>query len=216
MSSQIRITNIAPQYSKALEDLQRATYPTLRDHERMKEAHFLNHCVLFPEGGFVALDGDRVVGLGSGFLINIDFYATRHSFNDVIAQGYYTNHNPEGEWYYGADISVHPDYRGKGIGGMLYKARKNLVTRLNKRGIVAGGLLPGFARYKSQMSVQRYVEKVISRELHDPTLSFQLDNGFVFKTLLKNYIHDKAADNWASLIVWENPEYEEEYEKIGR
>ncbi len=29
--------------------------------------HLLNHCRIFPEGNFVALDGECVVGLGSGF-----------------------------------------------------------------------------------------------------------------------------------------------------
>ena len=39
----------------------------------MREEHFLNHCRLFPGGNFVALHGERVIGLGSGFLIDFDF-----------------------------------------------------------------------------------------------------------------------------------------------
>ncbi|MEZ4635424.1 MAG: GNAT family N-acetyltransferase [Caldilineaceae bacterium] len=40
-----------------------------------------------------------------------------------IADGYYTNHDPHGDYYYGADISVHPDFRGLGIGRLLYDAQ---------------------------------------------------------------------------------------------
>ena len=44
----IRIDTIQPSYAKALEQLQRDCFPTLADNELMREAHFLNHCHLFP------------------------------------------------------------------------------------------------------------------------------------------------------------------------
>ncbi|MCI0709369.1 MAG: GNAT family N-acetyltransferase, partial [Chloroflexi bacterium] len=150
---------------------------------------------------------DNVVGLGSGFFTDFDFDAPDHRFMDIIAGGYYTNHDPDGDWYYGADISVHPDYRGRGIGKLLYEARKDLVKRYNRKGIVAGGLMPGYPKHKYVLSVPEYVEKVVSGELFDPTLSFQLKNGFVVKGLLEDYIEDKASENWSTLIVWENPDY---------
>lgn len=203
----LRIVTIEPRYAKALEQLQRDCYPTLGEAELMREEHFLSHCQLFPEGDFVALDGERVVGLGSGFLINFDFDAPQHRFREIIAEGYYTNHDPAGQWYYGGDISVHPDYRGRGIGRKLYEARQALVRARNLRGIVAGGLLPGYAEYKGRLSIAEYVEKVIRGELRDPTLSFQLRHGFKVRGLLEDYLEDSASDNWATLIVWENPDY---------
>lgn len=203
----IMITTIQPEYAKALEQLQRDCFPTLGEQELMVESHFLKHCELFPEGNFVALVHDKVVGLGSGFLIDFDFEQPGHTFLEIIAGGYYTNHDPSGDYYYGADISVHPDYRRRGIGKMLYAARQNIVKRLNRKGIVAGGLIPGFANYKGEMSVQTYVDAVVAGQLHDSTLSFQLKNGFVVRGLLENYIEDSASDNWSTLIVWDNPDY---------
>jgi hypothetical protein len=35
----------------------------------------------------------------------------------------------------------------------------------------------------------------------------QLRNGFEVKGMLKNYIDDSNSDNWATLIVWQNPHY---------
>ena len=204
----INLVTLEPRHAPALEQLQIVCFPTLAAHELMREEHFLSHCRVFPEGSFVALDGDNVVGLGSGFFIDFDFENTHHTFKNIIAAGYYTNHNPAGAWYYGADISVHPDYRGRGVGKLLYEARKDLVKRSNRRGIVAGGVLPGYAEHKSELTVAEYVEKVVAGELFDPTLSFQLKNGFTVRGLLENYLEDAASDNWATLIVWENPDYD--------
>lgn len=206
-SESIRIETIQPRYASALEQLQRDCFPTLGADELMREAHFLNHCRLFPEGNFVALHQNRVIGLGSGFLIDFDFEHAQHSFQEIIAGGFYSNHDPNGDWYYGGDISVHPAYRRRGVGSLLYEARKNLVRDINRRGIVAGGLIPGFADHKARMAPRQYVDQVVAGELYDSTLSFQLGRGFAVRGLLENYIEDEASDNWATLIVWENATY---------
>ena len=203
----IQITTIQPGHAKALEQLQIDCFPTLAPSELMREEHFLSHCRLFPEGNFVALDGERVVGLGSGFLIDFDFEYPNHSFQEVIAGGYYTNHNPEGAWYYGGDISVHPEYRGRGIARRLYDARKGVVKRLNRQGIVAGGLTPTYAEYKDVLSYEEYIDKVVAGEIFGSTLSVQLRNGFEVAGVLNGYIEDEASDNRATLIVWKNLNY---------
>ncbi len=207
MSSEFRVDTIRPRYAAALEQLQRDCFPTLGADELMREEHFLNHCRLFPQGNFVALRGERVIGLGSGFLIDFDFKQAQHSFQEIIDGGYYSAHDPQGDWYYGGDISVHPDFRRRGVGSLLYRARMDIVKRLNRRGIVAGGLIPGYADHKTRLTPQAYVEKVVSGELYDNTLSFQLNRGFAARGLLRDYIEDDASDNWATLIVWDNPDY---------
>lgn len=212
----LRIAQALPEHAVALAELQRVCFPNLAEHELMTEAHFLEHQERFPEGEFVALAADapdgtplaeeRVVGLGSGFLVDFDLQRPEHVFHDIIAGGTYANHDPAGAWYYGADISVHPDYRGFGLGRALYDARKALVRRLGRKGIVAGGQLPGYPRYRDALSVTDYVEKVVAGELTDPTLTFQLSNGFEVYGLIHGYIEDAYTDDWASFIVWFNPD----------
>ena len=203
-SNSLKLTTLRPEHAAGLERLQSDCFPTLAPHERLRREHFLNHVRLFPECNFVVLDGARIVGLGSGFLTDFDFERTGHTFWEMISEGFYTRHNPEGAWYYGGDISVHPDYRGLGLGRWLYDARKSVVRRFGRRGIVAGGMLPGYAAHKETLSVPDYVAKVVAGELSDPTLSFQLKNGFAVRGLLQGYLNDTASGGWATLIVWEN------------
>lgn len=206
------ITTIAPEHFAPLERLQEECYPTLAPHELMRVEHFAKQYEVFAAGQIVALVDGRVVGQGSGFFIDFDFDHPNHRFSEICAGFYFTNHNPDGAWYYGADISVHPDYRGQGIGRRIYAARKELVQAANRRGIVAGGLIPGYAAHKAALSVQEYVDAVVAGRLDDPTLTFQRKMGFEVWGLLEEYIDDSASDNWSTLIVWENPAYQD----VGR
>ena len=125
-----------------------------------------------------------MVGLGSGIYTHFDFAHPQHTLVEVTDQG----HDREGEWYYGLDISVHPEYRGKGIGRKLYDARKALVQRDNKRGIVAGGLTPDFTKHKDSMSIEDYVDKICQGNLYDSTLSFQLRRRFCVQSDTRRHL----------------------------
>ena len=204
-----------PWQAPHLEALQVRCFPTLGAQELMRAEHFLRHLEVFPEADLVAVahlgrDGaplvePQVVGLGSGFFVDFDLERPGHTFRELIDDGWYGRHDPNGAWYYGADVSVDPAWRGLGLGRRLYDARKDLVRRFGKRGIVAGGVLPGFVRYKHAMTAAAYVAKVVAGELLDPTLTMQLRNGFEVEGVLQGYLEDSAAADWAALIVWRDP-----------
>jgi len=111
-------------------------------------------------------------------------------------------------------ISTHPKVRHEGIGTMLYDARKDLVKRLNLRRMISGGRLFNYCEHANIMSPLEFAEKVIKRELHDPVLSFELDNEFKFIKILPNYLDDVRSLNNASFIEWLNPEYQQDYMKM--
>jgi hypothetical protein len=103
-------------------------------------------------------------------------------------------------------MSVHPDYRGRKISKLLYDARKQLARRLNLRGMVAGGMIPGYKDYRDHMDVEQYARAVAAGELTDPTLTPQLRAGFELRGILYNYIDAGELGNDSTLIVWENPD----------
>ena len=204
--SEITYVQIRPEHAPQLRELQLTCFPTVPPDDLFLEEELREMVEVFPEGTFVALEGDRVVGLGAGHFTDFDFDDHSHTMTDMIEAG----HDPDGDYYYGTDISVHPDYRRRGIGGRLYELRKDVVRRYNRKGIVAGGFIPGFANYKANMDVRTYVDKVVAGELYDPTLSMQLRNGFQVRGILSNYMRVGRSDGYATLIVWENPDYREE------
>lgn len=208
---QIHIVNISPQHVAQLEEVQRIVFYTLTEDELFTAPKFQQHIRLFPEGQFVALarvNGQEIpVGSTSTFLTTWKFANTPHTFLEAIDSGWFSNHNPNGDWLYGADISVLPAYRGFGIGRKLYAARAELVRRMNLRGEVAGGMIPGYEHFRGKLTVEHYVDKVKDGEIFDPTLSVQMKNGFVPHHVMRDHITDPRADNCAVLIVRKNADY---------
>ena len=54
---------------------------------------------------------------------------------------------------------------------------------------------------------EAYVERVVAGELRDPTLSFQLHNGFEVLGVIKDYVEDPSCGGYAAAIVWWNPDF---------
>jgi GNAT superfamily N-acetyltransferase len=205
--TQVEIVNLDAAMAEELEKIELACFPMANPDDLLSADDIRAYASTFPEGYFVALADGRPVGMGAGIYLDFDFDNPQHTIASITGEHQCGNHDPDGEWYYGTDMTVLPEYRGRGIGAMLYERRKALVVEAGKRGIIAGGSLPGYYDHKASMPVDEYVERVVAGELHDPTLTFQLANGFQVRGLLENYIEDEADDGWAALIVWENPNH---------
>ncbi len=205
--SELRYVNLAPEHAVALAELERRVFATIDPGDLYDAAELTRLAQTFPEGNFVVLDGDRPIGMGLGLFVEFDFDHTDHTLADITGEDGVSNHSMDHPWYYGTDISVYPEYRGQGVGRKLYELRKDCVRRFNKAGIVAGGVLPGYADHLTDMTADEYIDKVVAGELYDPTLSFQLHHGFEARGALTGYVNDPTVGSNSVLIVWHNPDY---------
>lgn len=206
-----KIVNSQPEMADQLEAIQRASFPNLAEEEIMTAAHYRKQIERFPEGQHAVIDTGtgQVIACSTDFQTKIDFDNFEHRYIDAVDHNWLGNHDPEGDWLYGADIGVLPAYRRQGIGRLLYQARRDLIRRLNLRGHVAGGMLKGYGKVKDHMPVEDYIEKVKAGELFDPTVSVQLKVGFKIHGIIQHYVDDPSCDNKAAFIVWHNPDYRE-------
>ena len=204
---ELRYQTLTADWAAACRKLELSIFEHANPDDLIAEDDFRAYARVFPEGFFLCLDGDRLVGQAGGIFLDFDFESPQHTIVEITGENQCGNHDPDGDWYYGTDIAVSPDYRRRGIGGKFYELRKGLAQRHNKRGIIAGGHMPDFVNHKADMSAAEYVDRVARGELYDATLSFQLDNGFAIRGVLQNYIEDEATDGWSALIAWENPEF---------
>ena len=104
-----------------------------------------------------------------------------------------------------ADVIVDPAMQGHGIGKALYAARRHLVERLGLFRIRAGSRLQGYHQFATTMSAEEYVFRIVQGELEDPTLSFQLHQGFHVLAVVNGYLHhDPKSLGYAAVIEWVN------------
>jgi ribosomal protein S18 acetylase RimI-like enzyme len=201
------IRNTLPADIPKVVGLQKESFPFLARYGNIWHPEELqSHLRIFPQGQFVAVEPDgTVVGSASTLIVSLDPEYAEHTWKEITADGIFTNHNPEGNSLYGADISTHPKYRHEGIGKMLYNTRKQLVTKLNLRRMIGGGRLFNYCEFAGKMSALEYAQRVVKEELRDPVLSFELDNEFKFIKILPNYLDDVRSLNNASFIEWLNP-----------
>jgi hypothetical protein len=102
---------------------------------------------------------------------------------------------------------VSPGRRGLGIGKAIYAARRDLTVRLGLARIRAGARLRGYHRVAHRMSAADYVDRVVRGLYRDPTLSFQLREGFRVLGVAENYLrNDPESLGWAAVIEWLNPD----------
>lgn len=197
------LETMKPRHAIQLEALQRIVFPTLAEEELILAKHYLRHLELFPEGQFVITYHDEVIGATTTMRANFDFDHYHHTFNETIAGGWLTNHDPAGVWLYGLDVSIHPDFRRRGLATVLYDARQQLVNRLGLQGQITVGMMNGYGAVASTISGEEYYTELIHGKRVDPTVSTQIKVGFKPIGLIPEYLNDPSCGNYGVMLVWE-------------
>ncbi len=203
--SRLRIRNAEQRDLQAIRELSARAYPAMEPYSLDMIRGHLNH---FPEGQFVVEYDGRIVGYCATFIVSGQQCLQPHTWKAITGNGFASRHNPRGDYLYGMEICVDPAFRNQRIGQRLYSARKKLCQRLHLKGIVVGGRIPRLARNLRRFgSPEAYVEAVDQKRFRDPTLSFQLRNGFEVLGVLRDYLPaDKESLGHAVHLLWRNPE----------
>ncbi len=204
--------------------LQKSDYPDLKEAmievysgiggdywEKSKITKLLN---IFPEGQFcVEVDG-KVVACALAIRIKHEDFGDNHTYYEITGGYSFSTHNDHGDYLYGIEVFVHPDFRDLRLGRRLYDARKELCESLNLKGILAGGRIPTYNKYSDELTPREYITKVKQKEIYDSTLTFQLSNDFHVKKVLRGYLPgDSESKEFATLLEWINIYYVDEKDK---
>lgn len=201
----VKVRPVQPEDFPGIVALCERTYP---GSPPWSATQLARHLEIFPEGQLVAVDrGHEIVGYAASLIVFWDDYAMDAPWKEFTDGGMFTNHDPaRGRTLYGAEVMVHPEVRGSGVGGRLYDARRALAERLGLLRIRAGARLRNYHKYADRMSAEEYVRRVVRRSLRDPTLSFQINRGFHVLAVVPGYLKfDPESLGWAAVIEWLNP-----------
>ena len=183
-----------------MEYVQSQCFPTLHESELMNKNHFANHIKIFPEGQLV-VEKDGLV-IGSASTLRCDFPEHEHTFLESCDNLWITNaHIPTGDWMYGFDMGVLPEYRGLGLSKEMYKARHDVCRALGIKAQIIAGMTIGYGKFKDQMTIEEYCERLGKKEFTDPTITPQMNAGFRWIKPVYDYINDPESGN-ASILMY--------------
>ena len=164
---------------------------------------------IFPEGQIVTVVDDKIVGCALSIIVDYDMVKGDHTYAKVTGNETFCTHNPKGNILYGIEVFIHPEYRGLRLARRMYDYRKELCEKLNLKAIMFGGRIPNYYKYADRMRPKEYIEKVRSREIYDPVLTFQLSNDFHVRRVMPNYLpNDEESCHCATLLQWDNIYYQ--------
>jgi predicted amidohydrolase/GNAT superfamily N-acetyltransferase len=169
----------------------------------------------FPEGQFLAEIDGKVVGYATSILVQLEDEDQWYTWNEITGSGTFSTHEPAGDTLYGSDIAVDPEYRGRGIAGLLYRERNKLLKRYNLRRMIAHGRLPGYAAHAGDMTAEEYVDKVQAGEIKDSALNAHLKAGYRVTRVVLDYMTDQSSLNYSTLLEVQNPDYRPERRRIA-
>lgn len=198
------IRNAGPADARAVVDLSARVYGAEHAYPpEMVRGQVTN----FADGQFVAEYEGTVVGYCATFIVDGDLALAGHTWAEITGHGFASRHDPDGDWLYGMEVFIDPEYRNLRIGQRLYNERKKLCQYLRLRGIIFGGRLPGLRRRRRVGSPEEYVDLVRAKTIRDPVLSFQLRNGFEVHGILRDYLPDDTESmGHAAHLIWRNPQ----------
>jgi predicted amidohydrolase/predicted N-acetyltransferase YhbS len=161
----------------------------------------------FAEGQFVAEYEGAIVGHCATVVVTEAQAFGPHTWEEITGGGYGRQVLAEADILYGFEVCVDPAFRRLRIGQRFYRKRRELCENLELKGIVFAGRMPGYARQKRRFpDPQDYLDAVIEKEIKDPVIQFQIEQGYEPRRVLPAYIpQDRESGGNAVLMYWANP-----------
>ncbi len=212
----LKIRNWTPADIPGIVACQHAAYSDFANIEEHYDARkYSLQFNAFPEGQFLAELGDQIVGFATSLIVQLDDLPDDYRYEEMTGAGTFSTHNPHGDTLYGADIAVHPKYRGRGISKRLYVARKRLLKKYNLRRMLAYGRIPGYKDVVGSYTPEEYIAEVKAGRLHDAALNAHLSAGYDVRRILIDYVSDESSVNICTVLQLDNPSYKPARRKVA-
>jgi ribosomal protein S18 acetylase RimI-like enzyme len=130
------IRNATPADLIEIQKLSEKVYPDIPPYSLDVLRGQLNN---YPEGQFVAAYDKKIVGYCATIRVSEQVALAPHTWRQITGGGYGSTHLATGEYLYGMEIFVDPDYRGLRIGERLYSERKKLCLYYNLKVLFLAG-----------------------------------------------------------------------------
>ena len=186
----------------AVVELQSLAFPPPFEPDLLWSAeHLERHLAMFPEGQWVAEWDGRLAGSCSNTRIMSAVWQSSKTWDETTGGPFLETFDADGSTLYGLDISVHPEFRRRGIGRKFYEQRFQYVRDHGMDRYGTGCRLPDFLA-SGMTDPDEYVTAVAQGLRRDKTLTPLLRYGLRFIMTKENYMEDAESRNVAAILDW--------------
>jgi GNAT superfamily N-acetyltransferase len=181
--------------------LQRACFPEPFPQDALWQRHHLEAHLANMAGCQFVADIDRlIVGSASACRIPNETWDAHQPWEQTLGGFVFEAGDPHGQTLYGADISVHPDFRGRGVARLLYQARFDFVRENNMDRYGTACRIPDCQA--SGLDPSSFAQAVSNGTLTDRTMTPLLRMGLTYLGVIENYMEDEESLDAAALLEW--------------
>lgn len=170
------------------------------------EEMFRSRIETFPEGQFVAVIKDQIVGSIFSQIVNYSTWQDKDfSWEEITDSGSINRtHDSSGDSIYGIGLAVKKNSQGGKVAEFLMIKMALLCLSLKLKRILLGSRIPGYS-YSSKPVEEYIFSERSSGKLLDPELAFYQKYGVKPIKALPNYMKDSESLDYGVLVTWENP-----------
>ena len=162
-------------------------------------ASIRSHLRHFPEGQFVAVAEDEIVGSCGNTIVSEARWQAHGSWSETVGRYDLRDFTGRGTTLYGIDIAVHPRVRRQGVGRAFYETRFEFARARGLARYGTGCRMPDF-RASGVATVEEYAAEVVAGSRTDRTLTPLLRYGLTFVTVVRGYMKDEESNDAGALL----------------
>ncbi|MBS3171247.1 GNAT family N-acetyltransferase [Candidatus Woesearchaeota archaeon] len=178
---------------------------------RAPKEKFEERLKVFPNGFFIAVLNDEIVGVTTSQIIKYNPKNPPNSWTEITGDGHISeSHNPNGKAVYVVSLGVspkgRPEGKGIGVGTALLERQKQLTKELGKEYLVLSARVPSydsFCKTRGNIPIEVYVNLRRNDGLpEDIELRFYERAGLKQVKICPNTMDDAESRNYGVMMEW--------------
>ena len=191
----------------AIQNLMQVCFSDLNDaYASLEEMQTMHR--LYERGQIVCLLEGQIIGATTSRIVPYHKYKKLHTLSHCADVKCYEKDTIQGNAVYGLDIFVNPTYQNLKIGKKIVEILIKNTFEDNFYAFIGTSRVVNYRKYQQEMDCKTYVQKVKSREIYDPALSFHFSYGVECSLIIPNFCpEDEPSAGYGVFLELSNPTY---------
>lgn len=178
------------------------------DTEYGSEQDFATLSNLFSDGQLIAECDGRVAGVILSLPVRFDYFNAIPVMAQLYDPAQFSVMSKDADSLFALEILVKNGYKRRGIGRSMNKAITEVLSAHGLKAFIGVSRLPGYAAHKDKLTAEEYISKVVSKEIEDPSLSYNCSNNMLpARAIAGYYPPDVQSAGYGALVIQQSPAF---------